>query len=482
MAVKISKKIAFVLFGLVSMYVIYAFISGVLLFQFAEPNKGSHTVEDSQQFYSDELSKDRIVLLEDRYESGLARIHLMENASDSIDVSFYTWHDGLSSDIFFSTIVDAADRGVDVRLLMDGIFHHLRGDLKEIMYAFSYHPNIEIKFYEPFDALRPWTWNNRLHDKLMIVDNERAMVGGRNIGDKYFAPEGYKGASNDRDLVVLDTDMRNNHDSVLKEMEDYFDYIWVHDFSEHPTNERFGPNDREAREGLATLRERHQELQELHSDMFNQDVDWLDKSFPANKVSFIHNPIDRLNKEPLVWKGLASMAEGASKSVLIQSPYVIPTENMMEHIHLDEVTSKEVSILTNSLSATSNVLAYSGYSRVREDIVDSGLEIYEFQGPSESLHGKTFVFDDRVSAVGSFNVDPRSTFLSTEVMVVVDSEEFAEALTNNMEDYMKHHSLKVAQDGTYKEHAYVQEEEVSLGKSGLTWGLSLVTRYFLYLI
>src|SRR5690606_3087507 len=113
----------------------------------------THAVE---RFLGREVCQDRVALVEDRYESGLARISLIENAKETLDVSYYTVHDGVSTNIFLGSILDAADRGVQVRFILDGLFHNLRGNLKDIIYAFSVHPNIELKFYEPFDLLRPW--------------------------------------------------------------------------------------------------------------------------------------------------------------------------------------------------------------------------------------------------------------------------------------------------------------------------------------
>ncbi|MDQ0256744.1 putative cardiolipin synthase [Evansella vedderi] len=468
---------------LLSTYIIYVLLAGVLLFQFHTPDSSNYReAHDPERFFGDKEVSDRVVLVEDRMEAGLVRINLIENAEETIDLAYFTIHKGIASDVLFSSIVDAADRGVKVRFLLDGIFHNLRGDLRDIIYAYSYHPNIDLKFYEPLDFLRPWTWNNRLHDKMIVVDNKLAMIGGRNIGDKYYAPEGYEGASNDRDVLVINTNAPETNTSVIEEINNYFQYVWDHEFTHNPATILSNRQERRAQEELYYLRELFQGYQASHSDLFQNEYDWLEKSFPANKVTFIHNPIERLNKEPWVWYELTGLMEKAEDSIFIQSPYVIPTDKMVQFIDKDKVTASEIKVLTNSLAASPNVLAYSGYMRYREELVRSGIDVYEFQGPTESLHGKTYIFDERITAIGAFNLDPRSTFLSTEVMVVIDSEAFASHLKNKVNTLKNEGSLQVKSDGSYKESLYVVEEDVSLVKRGGTRVLSWITRFVEYLL
>ncbi len=123
-----------------------------------------------------------------------------------------------------------------MRFILDGIFHHLEGNLEDVIYAFSDHPNIALKFYEPFSILKPWTWNNRLHDKFIIADNKIAIIGGRNIGgDKYFAKDDDNiKVVNDRDVLILNTNMEDYSNSVISEMEDYFNLVWNYKYSIYP--------------------------------------------------------------------------------------------------------------------------------------------------------------------------------------------------------------------------------------------------------
>ncbi|WP_078428036.1 phospholipase D-like domain-containing protein [Alkalihalobacterium alkalinitrilicum] len=464
-------------------YVLYAFLFGVIIFHFHQPST-SHYLNDLDiyRFYSESLSQDRVVLVEDRVESGIARINLIENAQHTLDISYHTLHSGMASDIFFSSLVVATDRGVHIRILLDGMFHNLRGSLKEILYAFSSHPNIELKLYEPFEPLQPWTWNNRLHDKLILVDNELAMIGGRNIGDKYFAPKGYVGASNDRDLVIINTNTNQPVGSVIFDMKIYFDTVWNHEYSENSVRDLSKKQQEKGLKMLLNLRQQLESYQDRYPEIFQRNIQWINQSIPTNYISFIHNPIKRMNKEPWVWFELITLAEHAEQSIWIQSPYLIPTNEMM-HFDRNNLRAAEINMITNSLAATNNKMAYSGYIWYRDSIAaNQDVQLYEYQGPTEQLHTKTYVFDNRISMVGSFNLDPRSTFLSTESMVVIDSEPLATMLIDKIKKDIKYNSLMVAHDGTYHPSALVEAEEVSKLKTILIRVISIPMRFFQFML
>ncbi|UTR12961.1 phospholipase D family protein [Evansella sp. LMS18] len=473
---KYMKKTAVTIFAGVLIYILYAFITGAFIFQFIAPSS-----EGQQKITQDKTqSDDRVFHIEDRYEAGLARINLIENAQEKIELSYYTVHPGLSRDILFSSIIEAADRGVNVRILLDGMFHGMKGKAKSAAYAFTHHPNIELKYYEPFDPVRPWTWNNRLHDKILIADEQIALIGGRNIGDKYFGREGYIGASNDRDLGIIN--MCSCSESTVTEISSYYQYVWDHGFSQYAFPELSENKEETAIEKLDELRTLHEFHLKAYKGAFNNEFDWLEQSIKVDNISFIHNPVVRMNKEPWVWKEIASLIENAEESILIQSPYIIPTEDMLQYLNHSQVHPSKISILTNSLAATPNLLAYSGYRESRNKIGASEAKLYEYQGPDESLHAKTVIIDEKISVVGSFNLDPRSTFLSTEVMVAVESEELAGMLMKEIDKDIKYKSLLVDEEGEYLESTFSEKADVSRIKSTAAWLLSLLTRHFTYLL
>ena len=463
-------------------YLIYAFVFGVLIFGIQKPKNSNYlSTHPADRFYGEGIGQDRVALVEDRYYSGLVRVDLIEKAEETLDISYYTIHEGVSTDIFLGSILEAADRGVKVRFILDGIFHHLEGNLKDVIYAFTDHPNIELKFYEPFTLLKPWTWNNRLHDKFIIADSKLAIIGGRNIGDKYFAKDDSNiDVVNDRDVLILNTDGTNFNSSVIFQLEDYFNQVWEHEFSNYPTKKLTERQRKKGYRKAQYLMNKLESMRKTNPEIFNNSYDWMDLSLPTKKITLIHNPIERLNKEPWCWYELVSLAEKSQKSILIQSPYVIPTNSMVKYLENKNITAENIEILTNSLAVSPNPFAISGYMNHRKDIVDSNANVYEFQGPG-SIHAKSCIFDNRISAVGSFNFDSRSVHLSTETMVIIDSEEFAEHLEEEIQNYIGQ-SLKVGKDYNYISNPIVEEQKVSIPKKIIVSILSIIVYFFEFML
>ena len=463
-------------------YLMYITIFGIVIFKDKYPQvsttyKEQHKVE---RFYGNETSQDRVILLEEKTFSGLARVNLIENAHESIDVAYYAIHKGYITDVFLGMILDAADRGVKVRILLDGIFHGLRFSLKDVQYALINHPNIEIKFYEPLNPLLPWTWNNRLHDKLFIIDHKYAVIGGRNIGNRYFIQEGEKSPTNDRDVLIINTNPKTKESSVLNQMEGYFNQVWDHPITKVPFNKLSSRQQKKAEKAKQQLKQSLENLRKTDKKIFNNFYDWEKMSLPTKKIAFIHNPIQRFNKEPWAWYDLTNLMKNSKKSLVIQSPYVIPTKPMLPYMDTLQIPPEKITILTNSLASSANVMAYSGHIKHINGMVKKGVNIWEYQG-ADSIHAKTFIFDNRLSAIGGFNMDSRSTFLNTESMVVIDSMEFTESLEQEMNQYFNK-SLKVAKDESYIENPNLEPGKVSWVKSFIIKGLSYITGLFQHLL
>ncbi|ADU30633.1 phospholipase D-like domain-containing protein [Evansella cellulosilytica] len=460
-------------------YLLYAFIFGVVIFSFHEPNSSDKSINTMSQLVGSEVSNDRVALIEGREASFVSRINLIENAQQSIKMTSHSVHHGESTDILFGSLLEAADRGVQVQVLLDGIFHNLRGSARGVHYAFYEHPNIEIKLYEPLSLARPWTWNNRLHDKVLIVDDQKAMIGGRNIGDKYFIDD-YEGGNHDRDVVIINNEQRSSNSGV-EELNNYFSKIWDHQYSQHTISNLSYFQKSRANGKSEYLAENLLEQKAKQPHLFHQDIDWIETSFPTKNITLIYNPIERMNKDPIVWKQISLLMEEATQSVLVQSPYVIPTDEMLQNLKKENITVDDIVLSTNSLSNSPNVFAISGYLNNRERLVNEGVNIFEYQGP-EAIHGKTIVFDQQLSLVGSFNIDARSSFLSTETMVVIDSEELAKEIEQQISDNHLSNSLKVNEQNGYVSSLSIKESDVPFLKRIIVTTLSLFTRSFDFML
>ena len=220
--VRMKKKM---IFGVTGALLLYVLVFGFFIFLFdkevSEAYRANHPVE---RFYSNQVGADRALLIDEPRDSAIVRVNMIEMAKESLDISYYSMISGKVTNTFWGLLLEAADRGVRVRIILDGIANGMKSDKKGILYAIEKHPNIELKFYEPINILKPWTLNNRLHDKYIIADEQIAVIGGRNIGDRFMVPNGYKGeVTFDRDVILYN---KGKQGSVIQELSAYFNVVY----------------------------------------------------------------------------------------------------------------------------------------------------------------------------------------------------------------------------------------------------------------
>ena len=182
-------------------YLVYIFTGGVLAYLLP---RQARNLPQTDSFYGIGRGPDRAVLVEEPQDAFARRVEVIRTAQSTLDVCYHCVKSGETTECFFAELLRAADRGVRVRVLLDGTVGGLSGARSNIALALRAHPNIEYRIYNPVDLLRPWEWNALLHDKFILADDRMLLLGGRNIGDEYFAPPGYEGAvTYDRDVLVL---------------------------------------------------------------------------------------------------------------------------------------------------------------------------------------------------------------------------------------------------------------------------------------
>ncbi|OLS01916.1 phospholipase D-like domain-containing protein [Tissierella creatinophila] len=462
-------------------YLVYIFIFAILLFAIQKPIEKKHIEAPSKNYMDlESRKKDRVALIESAEDALLVRLNLIESAEETLDISYYTLIDGKSTQLLLGSVLDAADRGVKVRILLDGIFHNLKGNLKDAIYGFKLHPNIDLKLYESFNLLSPWTWNNRLHDKLIISDKRLALIGGRNIGDKYFLIEIMKEQFvKDRDVVLFKEDSAEDVPSTVMDMKNYYNSLWNYKHSNEPIKKIKSRQKKKGNLFNENLRSIYKEFKGEYLKEINE-IDWYDYTLETDSIKFVYNPIGRLNQDPWCLRELVNLASQTEKSIFIQSPYIIPSRNMKSKLNNYDIDLEKVNILTNSLSSSPNPFAIAGYYNNRKEMVDKVGQIYEFQGP-ESIHSKTYIFDDTISVIGSFNFDARSSYINSESMVVISSKEFTQQLKENVQVDLNN-SLIVDKDYSYIYDDKVQEGKVSEYKKIIVGFLSKISFFLQYLL
>jgi putative cardiolipin synthase len=417
--INLLKKFHIVFVYLLLLFILYFLITSIFIFIFT---KGATPYSSERVNHYN----DKVVVIEQRSFAAMSRINLIENATTSIKLAYYAVHDGLSADIFYGSILEAADRGVKVSLLFDGIFHNLKGKQIKTYATLFHHPNIEVKLYEPLNILKPWTINNRLHDKFIIVDDKYVLLGGRNIGDKYYLDDYGDKLVEDRDVLMV-----SSTEGVLGDFDSYFETLWNSKYTKSKRSSLVKKLNKTSDKKKSELLNNLEIIRSKYPNRFNQEIDWNELSLPTKRVYLVTNPIGRLFKEPTILNEFHYLKENYKENNFFQSPYIITPKKMGEFS--DSV------LITNSIYSSPNYFALSGYLKHRKKLFNSNNTIYEYYGEG-SIHAKTYVFDKTISMVGSFNLDPRSAFLSTESVVVIESEEVAESLTNNIESLIEQSS------------------------------------------
>ncbi len=475
-----GRKIGRFLLIICVLYLLYVFLTGVFPFLGRkEVSEDFATSIKTSDFYGETVCTDRVALIEQPSDGFYTRLHILDEAKERVDVSYYAMHMGETTDLFLGALLDAADRGVHVRILVDGLFGGLTDANRVYAVALGAHPNIEVALYNPPSLLKPWTWNGRLHDKYIIVDDRLLLLGGRNIGDKYFAPEGYeKKISYDRDVLVYNTAWQHGeNESVLHDVRRYMDALW----NSSDVRQSFEKETRRGAEKQKELLRTYRLFAAEHTEIVDHaSDDYEGQTYAANRVTFFHNDTQIGLKEPKAGYILSQLLLDAEDSVTMQSPYIV-REPVLDDL-LDTLDEKELdmTLLTNSVASSPNPMACTAYWGDRASLLTHDVRLWEYQG-KDQLHAKSYLIDDRMAVVGSYNLDPRSAYLDTELMLAIDSPAFTQHLREVQGEYLRQ-ALEVGSDGQYVPNSGVTECPIPPLKRVMLYALYLPVKLFQNLI
>lgn len=389
--------------------------------------------------------------LADPHEAFAVRARLARAAEKTLDVQYYIWQDDTTGRLMMDELRAAADRGVRVRLLLDD--NGIAG-LDAKLAALDTHPNIEIRLFNPFVVRNPKFLgyltdferaNRRMHNKSFTADNQATIIGGRNIGDEYFgATDGVLFA----DLDVLAVG------AVVDDVSTDFDRYWASD-SSYPAHlilpkatpeqlkklaDEAGAIARsEAASRYVRARETSASIARLLKSELN--LEWAVTKMVSDDPA---KGLGEVSSDGMLLHQLGELLGRPRSDVELISPYFVPTAEGVEAFARMAQADVQVRVLTNSFDATDVAAVHAGYAKRRKDLLNAGIILYEMRrtsprgsrndnaGPlgssGSSLHAKTFSVDQKRVFVGSFNFDPRSANLNTELGFVIESASMAQAI------------------------------------------------------
>lgn len=395
--------------------------------------------------------KSGVYPLQDPHDAFAARIFLSRSAERTLDVQYYIWYGDMTGTLLLEALHTAADRGVRVRLLLDDVG---TAKLDEELAALDSHDNIEVRLFNPFVVRSPkWLGfitdfpraNRRMHNKSFTADNMVTIIGGRNIGDKYFGA--------DENMQFSDLDVLAVGPVVRLVSED-FDRYWS-SCSAYPVTPLLPPvdpgrleqlarkasiveSDPKASEYVEALREIRFGREFLSG---NLELTWAQVYMVSDDPA---KGLGLAEPEGLLTHQLEEIIGSPRSNVELVSPYFVPTAAGVRVFAAMAERGIKIRILTNSLEATDVTIVHAGYAKRRKALLKAGISLYEMQHLSDesvqkrarrpftssaaSLHAKTFSVDSERVFVGSFNFDPRSSNLNTELGFVIDSPELAQRI------------------------------------------------------
>lgn len=406
------------------------------------------------------------LLVPDGLDAFAARAISARQAGRSLDLMYYIWHDDLTGRLLAREAWLAAERGVRVRLLLDDI-NALGKDTA--LLALDAHPNIEVRAYNPFRnrgglgrlyemGQRLFSLNHRMHNKAWIADNRVAVVGGRNIGVEYFAAS-HESNFHDLDLVLFGP--------AVAQASAVFDTFWNSDAVVPLASlNRAGADERAA---VAAAIRAEAQGPEARRYLDRVDGSPTVRAYLAQGLAPFYGDRLRIVSDPPVKAGAASRAgwlvgeierslAGAHHKALVVSPYFVPGDAGTALLAGLARRGVQTGVVTNSLASNDVAAVYGGYSKYRPGLLQAGVRLYEIRaqaapaatgasaaptgsgsggvpgsggagsGTGASLHTKAFVVDDARGFIGSFNMDPRSAALNTEMGVFFDHPGMAAAL------------------------------------------------------
>lgn len=406
-----------------------------------------------------------LVAMDEGRDAFAARVALADAAERTLDAQYYIWHNDMSGALLFEALHRAADRGVRVRLLLDD--NNTNG-LDVVLAALNSHPNINVRLFNPFRHRR-WRalgyvtdfarLNRRMHNKSFTVDGTVTIIGGRNVGDEYFDAGGEMSFV-DLDVLAIGP--------VAREVETDFERYWTSD-SAWPAERVLAQVSPAVISELAAaaIRVEHDPaaatyMRALARQPFVRDLLAGDLQFEWAVTHLVSDdPAKGLGsaaEDDLLWGRLRRGLGRPVQELELVAAYFVPTAAGVEYFVALAKEGVKVTILTNSLAATDVAVVHAGYAKWRKPLLKAGVSLFELKPSSaprtvrdrgltghsaSSLHAKVFSVDCSRVFIGSFNFDPRSLHLNTEMGFVIDSGPLARTVAEMFAEKIRPRAYEV---------------------------------------
>ncbi|MGV3485613.1 MAG: phospholipase D-like domain-containing protein [Planctomycetaceae bacterium] len=379
-------------------------------------------------------------VLEDDHQAIQARVDLIQQAQREIKIAYYAVDTGRVPVALLHLLQQAAARGVQVQLLVDGLQSQVPSGLERHLIG----SGIAIRHYHPPRLMQPRRINRRLHDKLLVIDGCEMIIGSRNLQDEHFGLA-------DQNYLDCDAYVRG---SSAAEVARYFDWLWrtshVEPVSQHESFKldvlKWRPSRDDAWAEVWRDADNRQDYRRLleaslarligcHAISLCTGTDWS-AGWPDDVcIRLLHDGHpDKTDRR--LRQAFEHLIDSSRHSLLIETPYPVFTRVMLDAIVQASQRGVEVVVLTNSLGSTDRVTTYAAYQNIKGRLLRAGVKLYEFNGP-RTLHAKSMVVDGSIAVIGSYNFDPRSEHSNLELSIAAHDPQAATALTTEILQHLR---------------------------------------------
>lgn len=468
-----------------------------------------------------EASSNKLKVLDDGILALNQRLELIKAAKKTIEVEYFIYSIDPVGRIFTQALLDKAREGIKVRVLIDKsapVFElkpfyvlAMKNSLPE-----DKRDNIEVKYFNPTMLLQFYSTQFRNHRKLLVVDDQVAVTGGRNIADEYFDLNNEYNFL-DRDVLLTGP--------LAKEMRITFDLFWDAKYAKdaklpkEPKLSDYHCNHADRSCNGATKKQQHRMALRKFEKSLNKGVDYVtqnaddvvlldgiqregerlnkdSKEITCNETYFYTDTPGKKSRNQLLKNEIGKLIAETSEKIDVESPYFVLYSKT--HSEMTDLLNKKVklTVLTNSLYSTDAVYVAAVFNAMAATYVQEGMQAYIYKGKSPAewggvneealegiwgIHSKSATFDDKHTFIGTYNVDPRSRNLNFEMGIVCkNNPELAKLVSSRIHKRIEG-SVKLNRNGKPEDGSKLLFD-TSFGKKVLYWGLMIPSHIFKFLL
>lgn len=361
-------------------------------------------------------AKDKVYLLEDEREGLQIKIDAIRAAKSEVSLAYYAIYQDESGYRVLASCIEAARRGVHVRIIVESLASKLSKPLLEYLCR----ENISVQFFNRFHWKKMYSNIHSLHDKLLIVDNKYYITGGRNITNNYYSTL-YPSKKSFVDMEIL-VDGITTHQATR-----YFNHLWTAPFASFLNNKTKKHNEKKIKNIKVIIDSL------IQHDTINDIQIWLIKTKEVERILFVRDYYQEFPRTRFVSNKILSLIYEAQNKIIAETPYASPPKQLRRAMRCSVRKGARVRLVSNAAHATDVLIAAAIYANDRKRYLRWGVKAYEYTGP-KTLHSKTMVIDDYISVIGSYNLDQLSFSINSEAITVVSDSAFAQQVTRVLDD------------------------------------------------